>query len=53
MIILESEQKQFEDKEQAVITLAFCHYPVTVVIDDDRRTFSHFDEAKDWVLSHK
>lgn len=51
MIILESEQKQFDDKKQAVNTLAFCHYPVTIVIDGDARTFWSFDEAREWVES--
>ena len=51
MIRIDSEQKQFDSKEQAVSTLAFCHYPVTITIDGKTRTFDSFDRAREWVES--
>ncbi|MBR2955807.1 MAG: hypothetical protein IKC54_01265 [Clostridia bacterium] len=51
MIVIDSEKKQFDNKKQAVQTLAFCHYPVTVTIGDTTRTFDSFDEAREWVES--
>jgi hypothetical protein len=51
MISIDSEQKQFDSKEQAVQTLAFCHYPVTITVDGMTCTFDSFDEAREWVES--
>lgn len=52
MIIIVSENdKKFEDKKQAVTELAFCHYPVTVQIGEEVKTFASFDAAREFVES--
>ena len=43
------EGKQFNNKEQAIAELAFCHYPVVVEIDGEKKQFSSFDEARKFV----
>ena len=45
------EGKEFNNKEQAIIELAFCHYPVVVEIDGDKQEFSSFDTAREFVES--
>ena len=44
--------KQFSDKAQAIIELAFCHYPATVSINGIEKTFASFDEAKSFVENY-
>ena len=47
--MIQFEGKTFQDKKQALNALAFCHYPVTVVINGNTQTFDSFDKVKDWV----
>ncbi len=56
IITLVSEnEKQFDDKKQAVTALAFCHYPVTVKIENENgyitEIFDSFDSAREFVLN--
>ena len=44
--------KQFNDKAQAIIELAFCHYPVSVSINGTKKEFASFDEAKSFVENY-
>ena len=48
-MIMEIESKTFNNKEQAIIELAFCHYPVEVKVDNQTITFDSFDKAKEYV----
>ncbi len=53
--LVSENEKQFADKKQALTTLAFCHYPVTVKIEnengDNTEVFDSFDSARDFVLN--
>ena len=51
MMTIIIEGKEFNNKEQAIIELAFCHYPVVVEIDGDKQEFSSFDAAREFVES--
>ena len=44
--------KQFSDKAQAIIELAFCHYPATVSINGTEKKFASFDEAKSFIENY-
>ncbi len=57
-MLIEVANKRFTDRKQAVTTLAFCHYPVTVTITNDNgetdtATFDSFDKARVWVEEQK
>ncbi len=51
MMTIIIEGKEFNNKEQAIIELAFCHYPVVVEIDGENQEFSSFDAAREFVES--
>ena len=38
--------KQFSDKGQALLELAFCHYPVSIIVDGEERTFEQFSDVE-------
>ena len=48
IVIVETDQ-QFEDKKQALLELAFCHYPVTVEVDGKRHVFEWFSDAQKFI----
>ena len=50
--MIQFEGKTFQDKKQALNALAFCHYPVTVVVNGNTQTFDSFDKVKDWVENY-
>ncbi len=43
------DEKQFEDKKQALFELAFCHYPVTVEIDEKILVFECFSAVEKYL----
>ena len=46
MIVIVDSAKQFENKKQALWELAFCHYPVTIEVNGERRTFEWFSDVE-------
>lgn len=46
MIVIVDTEKRYKDKKQALLELAFCHYPVTVEVDGKRYTFEWFSEVE-------
>lgn len=49
--MIQFEDKNYDNKKQALNALAFCHYPVKVIVDDKENTFHSFDEVREWVES--
>ena len=47
-IVIVDTGKQFDNKKQALLELAFCHYPVTVEIDGDVLTFEWFSDIENY-----
>lgn len=50
MIIL-FENKQFDDEKQALNEFAFCHYPLTIVVDGEKMTFFEFSALENFIKS--
>jgi len=46
MIVIEESAKQFENKKQALLELAFCHYPVRIEVDGKQYAFEWFSEVE-------
>ena len=46
MIVIVDSAKQFESKKQALIELAFCHYPVTIEVNGEKHTFEWFSDVE-------
>ena len=45
--------KQYDTKKQALLELAFCHYPVRVEVDGKEYVFEQFSDAEKFVKSLK
>lgn len=52
MIIL-FENKQFDDEKQALSEFAFCHYPLTIVVDGKKMTFDEFSVLEKFIKSQE
>lgn len=50
MIIL-FENKQFNDKKQALNEFAFYHYPLTITVDGKEMTFDEFSALEKFIKS--
>lgn len=44
--------KTFSDKKQALCELAFCHFPLSVIIDCKTLTFEEFSVLEQYILTH-
>ncbi len=50
-ISIDTIDKQFDNKKQVLLELAFCHYPVTVTLDDTTYTFDEFSKVEEFLKS--
>lgn len=48
-IIINQKEYKFENLHEAIEKIAFEHYPLSLIYDDDKQIFSSFDEAKDYI----
>lgn len=46
------DNKVFTDKKQALCELAFCHFPVSVIIDGNALIFEEFSVLENYILTH-
>lgn len=46
------DNKVFTDKKQALCELAFCHFPVSVIIDGNTLIFEEFSVLENYILTH-
>lgn len=49
---IEVEGKVYQNKEQALCELAFCHYPITVTVDGESLIFEWFSDLENYFKSH-
>jgi len=49
--MVEVEGKKFDNIKQALLELAFCHYPVKVIIDDKDYVFDEFSKVEELLKS--
>ncbi len=49
---IEFENKVYRDKKQALVELAFSHFPLTLKIDGNEVTFDWFSELEKYILNH-
>lgn len=45
-IVIVETGKQFDNKKQALLELAFCHYPVTIEVDGVEYFFEWFSKVE-------
>lgn len=46
------DNKTFQDKKQALCELAFCRFPVSVIIDGNTLIFEEFSVLENYILTH-
>ena len=52
MLIKLENGKEFSDKKQALLELAFSHFPLTISIDDKFFTFEWFSELEKFIKEY-
>ena len=48
-IIINQKEYKFETLHEAIEKVAFEHYPLSLICNDEKQIFSSFDEAKDYM----
>ena len=46
------QSNEYTDKRQALCEFAFCHFPLTIQIDDETMTFDCFSSLESFILSY-